>query len=79
MAAMARKARPGISVKGAAVRRELSTRRRTEHYAPGYGKRTAGGKTKRIVKPARRTGRGVRSFVSALHPRAANGRFKRKR
>jgi hypothetical protein len=73
---MARKARSG-AVSGA-FRKVRGVQRRSQHFATGYGTRTSGRRTRPIVRAARRTGRGARAFASGLHPRAANGRFRRK-
>jgi hypothetical protein len=67
-----------VSAAGAAFRRTRGVQRRTEHFAPGYGRRTTGTRTRSIVKAARRTAGGTRAFASGLHPRHANGRFRRR-
>jgi hypothetical protein len=76
---MARKSRiPGLTGSHAAFRRTQKFRSVSQYAGEGAGRRSTPRGSRRIVKPARRTSRGVRAFVSAAHPRAANGRFRRR-
>jgi hypothetical protein len=75
---MARKPRIPLSAPHGAFRRMRKVHSVSQYAGEGAGRRTTVRGSRRIAKPARRTGRGTRAFVTALHPRHANGRFRRK-
>lgn len=76
---MARKSRsPGLTGGHAAFRKMRKVHSVSEYAGQGAGRRTTSRGSRRIAKPARRTARGTRTFATALHPRHANGRFRRR-